>query len=281
MCEHNSGKKENKYSKSNQRAETALASLDIGAATSVIFGPPLLEKSHDHGRQGQAPPINHRVSPPTKCVPCHSVPKQRAGMCDLQSPCGRCVEHGTPDACRPIGPSNDPRTTCNRCLHRQHMCCGGFPCGICRYRGLECEQGSFYKFIVSIHDGKGMNDIDSDEEQVPKEPRNSSNRRPKNQKLNRKEKTGIELVEIDVRRQQLCSEYHAETDHMFFHDIDLTMPALATMNIVVLRHFSPLPADHDLSRIRFKEESVKDGVHDTIDDGLVRALAIIAEFDAD
>ncbi|KAK3642268.1 hypothetical protein LTR56_010845 [Elasticomyces elasticus] len=201
MCEHDSGKKENKYSKSNQRAETALASLDIGAATSVDSGPPLLEKSHDYGRQGQALPINYRGSP-------------------------------------------QPGTQ------------------------AESGNGFYYKSIVSIHDGKGMNDIDSDEEQVPKESRSCSNRRPKNQKLNRKEKTGIELVEIDVRRQQLRSEYDAETDHMCSHDIDLTTPALATTNVVVLRSLSPLPADHDLSRNRFEEKSVKDGVYDTIDDGL-------------
>ncbi|KAK5715321.1 hypothetical protein LTR17_016837 [Elasticomyces elasticus] len=102
--------------------------------------------------------------------------------------------------------------------------------------------------------------------------------------MKRKEKNGIELFNIDVRREQLRTKYDADMDHMFSHDNNLTMSRLATTNVVVLRRFSALPADHDLSKIRFEEKSVKDGIYDTIDHGLEWArsrsefcLAIIAE----
>ncbi|KAK5710180.1 hypothetical protein LTR17_019123 [Elasticomyces elasticus] len=134
--------------------------------------------------------------------------------------------------------------------------------------------------IVSTHNDKGMNYIDSDEGQVPKEPRNCTNRRPRIQKRKRKEKTAIELVSIDIGREQLHTKYDADMDHMFSHDIDSTMLGLVT-NVVVLSRFSPLPADHDLYRIRFEEKSVKDGIYHTLDHGLVRAHPVIAGFDAD
>ncbi|KAK5693467.1 hypothetical protein LTR97_010036 [Elasticomyces elasticus] len=140
------------------------------------------------------------------------------------------------------------------------------PTHVLQWASLWNLQGCF-KSIVSTHNGKGMYDIDSAEEQVSQEPRYSSNRRPKNQKMKRKEKIGIELVNMDVWREQLRTKYDADMDHMSSHDIDLTIPALATTNVVVLRRFVPLPADHDVSTICFEEKSVKESIYDTLDHG--------------